>query len=450
MNAPLLGDRAMARLKRATRARDGTSLATALTQFGLAGIVAALLLALAAVAVLRRTGTDEATKDAKRVTKLVAAGIVQPQLGDGLLRHDPRAIARVDRVVRRQVLRDPVVRIKIWAPDGTVVYSDEPMLIGQRYPQHEREVQAALRGRGVDAEVSDLSAPENRFERSQKKLLEVYLPITTPSGRPLLFESYQRFSSVAASGRRTWLAFLPALVGALFVLQLVQLPLARRMANRIRAGQRDRERLLQRAVDASETERRRIAGQLHDGVVQNLAGISYSLAAASERRGGPQSGDDTLALAAAQTRESLRELRGLLVEIYPPSLHRAGLRAALDDAATALARRGVEVRIAVPPDRDLPDQTEGLLFRVAQEALRNAASHADASHVEVGVQRKGGRVTLEVSDDGRGFEDASPRAEGHFGLSLIEDLARDAGADLSVRSAPGEGTRVRLEAPVAE
>ena len=427
---------------------DGTSMAAALTQFGVAGIIAALLLALAGVAVLRNTGTDEATKDAKRVTGLVANGIVQPQVTDGLLRQDPAAIAKVDRVVRQHVLRDPVVRIKMWAPDGTIVYSDEKRLIGQHYPQHAREVTEALRSRGVDAEVSDLSAPENRFERSQKKLLEVYLPMSTPSGTPLLFESYQRFSSVAASGRRTWLAFLPALLVGLVVLELVQLPLARRMANRIRAGQRDRERLLQRAIDASETERRRIAGELHDGVVQNLAGVSYSLAAAAERNGGTN-GDDTLERAAQQTRESIRELRGLLVEIYPPSLHRAGLAAALDDVAAPLVRRGIHVTMTIPADLHLPEETEGLLFRVAQEALRNVAAHAEAWHVDVEVRKEGDRaVSLQVEDDGRGFDMTAERPEGHFGLSLMEDLARDGGAALSVRSAPGEGTSVRLETAV--
>ncbi len=437
----------MARLRRATRVGDGTSMAAALTQFGVAGIIAALLLALAGVAVLRKTGTDEATKDAKRVTNLVASGIVQPQVTDGLLRRDPAAIARVDRVVRQHVLRDPVVRIKMWAPDGTIVYSDEKRLIGQHYPQHAAEVKDALENTGVEAEVSNLSAPENRFERSQKKLLEVYLPMKTPGGKPLLFESYQRFSSVAASGRRTWMAFLPALLVGLVVLELVQLPLARRMANRIRAGQRDRERLLQRAIDASETERRRIAGELHDGVVQNLAGVSYSLAAAAERSDS-QDGDETLERAAAQTRESIRELRGLLVEIYPPSLHRAGLAAALDDVAAPLVRRGIQVSIDVPPNLAVTEETEGLLFRVAQEALRNVAAHAEAWHVEVEVRQEGDRVSLQIEDDGRGFDMAAKRPEDHFGLNLIEDLARDADADLSVTSAPGEGTRVRLDSAV--
>src|SRR3954470_6030973 len=88
--------------------RGGTSTAAALTQFAVAGVIAVALLALAGVAVLRDNGTQEAVKDAKRVTRFVAAGIVQPALTPGLLRGDPKAIARVDRVVKQRVLSDPV------------------------------------------------------------------------------------------------------------------------------------------------------------------------------------------------------------------------------------------------------------------------------------------------------------------------------------------------------
>ncbi|MEA2449383.1 MAG: two-component system, NarL family, sensor kinase, partial [Thermoleophilaceae bacterium] len=366
-------------------------------------------------------------------------------LTDGLLRGDRGAIARIDRIVRMRVLHDPVVRIKIWSPDGRVLYSDEPRLIGKRF-QVEQENADSLAGNRVQAEVSDLSRPESRYERPYKKLLEVYMPIRTPSGKALKFESYQSFSSVAASGRRTWLAFLPALIGGLLVLWLVQLPLAARLARRIRAGQREREQLLERAINASDIERRRIAGELHDGVVQSLAGVSFSLAAAAERSPGNGNGTtDTLERAAAATRESVRELRGLLVEIYPPSLHQSGLPAALDDAASPLKRRGVEVSCDIAADLALDQDTERLLFRVAQEALRNVAAHAEASHVEIRVAREGARVSLEIADDGRGFEAGGARREGHFGLRLVEDLARDAGAELAVASQPGQGTRVRIE-----
>jgi two-component system NarL family sensor kinase len=127
------------------------------------------------------------------------------------------------------------------------------------------EERAALAADKVEAEVSDLSRPEYRFERGQRELLEVYLPIRGPDGQRLRFEAYQRFSSISASGRRLWLAFAPALLGGLLLLQLANLPLARSMVRRLRDARAQRELMLRRAIDASDLERRRIAADLHDG-----------------------------------------------------------------------------------------------------------------------------------------------------------------------------------------
>src|SRR4051812_16031462 len=158
----------MAPFRRFTRAtRSGSSTAAALTQFAIAGVVAVAILALVGVAVLRSNGTKQATDDAKRVTRIVGQGIVQPELTDGLLRGDPKAIARVDHIVRSRVLKDPVVRVKIWSPEGRILYSDEKRLIGRTYPTDKEPLEPDA----VDAEVSDLSRPENRYERPYKKLL---------------------------------------------------------------------------------------------------------------------------------------------------------------------------------------------------------------------------------------------------------------------------------------
>src|SRR5262249_32213569 len=176
-------------------------------------------------------------------------------------------------------------------------------------------------------------------------------------------------------------------------------PLAFGLARRIREGQHDREQLLRRAIDASEIERRRIAQDLHDGAVQNLAGVSYTLAAAADRA--PVPGDETVRTAARATRETIRELRSLLVEIYPPDLHRVGLEGALEDLTAASRHRGIETNLDVQPELRLPPDVEALFFRVAQEALRNALAHADPLRVR--VHRDDGQAVLLVEDDGRGF-----------------------------------------------
>jgi signal transduction histidine kinase len=420
----------------------------AVGRFALTGAAALVLLAFVAVRILQHVGRSEAVRDAQVETRLAGEGVVAPALPAGLLDGGPAAIARVDRLVRGRVLRDPVVRVKIWNGRGRILYSDERRLIGATYTLGPDELRA-LRTGGVDAEVSDLAKPENRFERSYGKLLEVYLGIRGPHGSPLLYEDYLRYGSVAASANRLWSRFAPALLVSLVALELLQIPSAWSLAQRVRRGQHEREVLLRRAIDASELERRRIAGTLHDGVVQTLAGVSYSLSAASGHLGEHDARAAAMIdRAASDTRQSIRELRSLLVDIYPPALQQAGLKAALSDLLAPLEARDVSTRLDVPSRLELSTDAESVLYRVAQEALRNVAKHARARHVTVRAAREDGHALLSVEDDGLGFAStAADGPPGHFGLRIMRDLARDAGGRLTVDTAPDAGTRIRLEVP---
>lgn len=438
--------------RRGDGGRAPTSVSGAVTRFALVSVVAILLLGAVGVTIMRRTGTSEAIREAKQVTSLVGRGTVEPRVTGAVVSGDPRAVRSLDRLIRRRVLRDPIVRVKIWTPEGRIVYSDEPRLIGASYPLGASQ-RNALRTNDLDADVSDLHESENRFERSHGKLLEVYMPIHASDGRPLLFEAYQRFSSISDSGRHLWLSFMPALIGALLVLGLLQLPLAWSMARRLRAGQQERETLLRKTLESSDSERRRIARVLHDGVVQELAGVSYSLSAAAERAAsnGDRSVEEALRNAATHTRDSMRELRSLLVEIYPASLHQAGLEAALRDVLAPLERQGLQTSLAVDRNLDLSETAEAQVFRGAREALRNVLVHAGARRVDVQVTRAGALAKLVVADDGRGFSSESlsrRREEGHLGLTLLADLAAEAGGRLDLDSAPGRGTRVEMEVPL--
>jgi signal transduction histidine kinase len=237
------------------------------------------------------------------------------------------------------------------------------------------------------------------------------------------------------------------MLGSLLALELLQIPLAWSLARRIRSGQRRQAQLLHKAIEASDTERRRIASDLHDGVVQDLAGVSFALASVHDP---DPATADVLAEAATATRRSIRSLRSLLVEIYPPSLREAGLRAALSDLTAPLAARGVETAIDLPDDIAFPADVEALLFRVTQEALRNVDAHAGASHVDICLSRPNHRAVLDVRDDGSGFDPAAVAdrpGQGHVGLRVLADLAQDAGGDLEIRSEPGAGTLVHLDVP---
>jgi two-component system, NarL family, sensor kinase len=419
-------------------------------KFVAASVFASVVFVAAGLLLLRHLGHTEAIRNARETARLAAAGIAEPNLEDGLLRGEPKALGRLDRVVQERLLSPDIVRVKIWSRDGRILYSDEPRLIGARYPLGAEE-QDVLESGAVDAALSDLSRPENRFERAEGELLEVYSRVRTPDGTPLLFEVYEQYDSVVASGRRIWLSFLPALLAALVLLWIVQVPLAYRLARRVREGDEEREILLRRALDASNDERRRIAIDLHDDVVQDLAGVSYSLAAAVESA--PAARADpalraTLEEGAATTRGTMQRLRALLLAIHPPNVRKSGLEPALADVIAPLERRGIQAQLEVDQPLSLTPETESMIFRAAREAVRNVLEHAEATRVAVRVESSNGSTRLTVEDDGAGFDDEvreRRREEGHIGLALLEELAAHQNARVDIRSEPGRGTSFVLE-----
>ena len=428
------------------------------TGAAVARFVVGSLLAVAVVAVggyfaLRSITTEEAEKNTRERVQLEGALVEAAGLSDGVLSGQPAALARLEALVLGQVLDSSLMRVKIWSRDGRILYSDQPALIGERYRLGADE-QSLFREGGADAELSDLSEPENRFERAEGELLEAYTTIRTPNGTPVLFEIYQRVDSIEASGERLLKALAPPLLAGLAVLLLFQVPLAWSMARRLQRGHGDRERLLESAVDASAQERQRIAADLHDGVVQDLVGVAFGMAPLADEadRRGATAEASSLRSAIARLRQGIRALRTLLVEIHPPNLDSTGLEAALTDLLSPLEGEGVEVELKVEDATSSGAGSDALVYRVASEAIRNVRAHADASRVRVLVSRREDEtVRLIVEDDGSGFgpEVRDQRAAaGHLGLSLLEGLAQQSGGNLEIESSPGEGTRVELEAPI--
>lgn len=416
-------------------------------QFAVTGLLAVVVLGALGVALLQRQANTEAIRDARALTGVLAVSVVEPALSTGVLDGDPVALRRFDRVVRERILVAPVLRVKLWTPGGRIVYSDARGLIGKHFALGDEE-RGAVAGTAVAADVSDLTKPENRYERGHGRVLEVYRGVQAKDGRRLLFETYEANASVAARAGGVWRAFVPGLLGVLILLWLVQLPLAASLARRLRRGQRQREALLREAVAAQEHERRRIAADLHDGPVQELAGVSFALSAAREHlaAGRTHDTDAVLAEAGEQVRGGIRRLRALFVDLYPPALRDEGLPAALADLLAPLQAADVQTTLSTEAGLHLPRDTELILYRGAQEALRNALRHAEPSRVRVEVLARDGHAVLEVADDGHGFVPTTSPT-GHLGLRLLDDLARDNGGTLEIDSAPGRGTHIRLEVP---
>ena len=224
------------------------------------------------------------------------------------------------------------------------------------------------------------------------------------------------------------------------------------------AHQKEREELLRKEAEASERERTKIAGDLHDGVVQNLAGLAFALSAeASQLKSQPGMLDgrdqvvELLETSAMETRGAMKDLRTLIIDLAPPTLRREGLEAALLEVLREIKRKGTNTKLDLPPNLRLRKDRAALIFRVAQEVLRNVAAHAQAKNVSVELTTEDSSAILCIQDDGKGFSEADiarRRAEGHLGTSAIVDLAEEAGGTLTIDSEPGRGTLVVLTMPI--
>jgi two-component system, NarL family, sensor kinase len=427
--------------------RRADSLVRPLAIFALLALVALAIVGITGVVVIREIATDQALAEARQLTE-VSARLVEDRLDDGLLTGDAIATGAVDRIVHDAVLVEPVVRVKLWTRKGGIVYSDELRLIDSAYELDEDDLEVLDDG-GVVSEVSDLSGPENRFERSFGELLEVYTRVETPDGTPLLFETYQRASSIAERRRELTATFVPVLVATLVALALLMVPIAWILASRVRASQREREALMQRAIESSDRERRRIAADLHDGPVQEMAGLSMRLSAAAGHTTDEGSAG-VLRESATAVRGSVRTLRSAVVGVYPPNLQQVGLAASLSDLVARLTAQGIDATVEVDPAATFGPEADAVLYRVAQEAVRNAEEHAAARTVRIVVGSSATGAVLEVIDDGRGIDPARverARGEGHVGLSILEDLVADGGGTLTVRPGEPGGTVVRVEVP---
>jgi two-component system, NarL family, sensor kinase len=431
---------------------DGSGSATKLLmRFTGAGIVVMVLLAIGIAVVARREAVQKAVDEARN-TAWVVAYAIKPSLVPGIASGDVLAVAALDNAVHRFILGKSLVRVKIWDQDGKILYSDAAVLIGKRFDLGANQRRALEEGTDV-ARVSELNDPDNALEAHFGELLEVNVGTQTTTGQPVLFEAYYRYDDVVSSGWDIWRRFAPLAVAALLVLELVQVPLAVALARQLQTGEQRRRGLLDLAVRASDAERRRIAADLHDGVVQDITGVTYQLDAARlacSRSGSPDQREAILAEAARRLRGCIRSLRTLLLDIYPPNLAADGLGPALVDLASSASTDRPTVAVHLEDFMEPPPQVAALLYRAAQETVRNAARHSGARRVDLSVSRQEKLWELVVEDDGQGIAAGRIEArheEGHLGLHALGELLVDAGGSLALHSAPDGGTRVEIKVP---
>jgi signal transduction histidine kinase len=222
-----------------------------------------------------------------------------------------------------------------------------------------------------------------------------------------------------------------------------------RLYQEIEERERAEEELAQqRAETAVAEERNRLARDLHDSVTQSI----YSLTLLSEAGKRMAEARDLEQLTMNQSRigdisqQALQEMRLLVYELRPLELETEGLVGALGHRLEVVEKRaGIDARLIVEDEPELPAELEEELYRIAQEALNNALKHAQASTIIVVFRVDAETVSLQVQDDGRGFEPETVQASGGLGLTTMAERAEMINGRLTIRSSPNEGTIVRIE-----
>jgi signal transduction histidine kinase len=420
-----------------------------LLRFAAAAAVAFLVVGLATVFVAYQISRDVALRHAEARGASFARVVAAPLVDDRLRKGDRHALRDFSRVMDNRLAEKTIVHIKVWDQRGRVLWSDTPGQRGQVYPLEPAVARVARTG-GAIASMSELDRPENAGDTATSPLLKVYVGTRDKQDEPVLVETYWASSQIDTDVRAVMLRLAPLPLIALLLFAASLLPLARSLARRVDAAQADSQKHLQHALSASDLERRRVARDLHDGVMQDVSAAGYALSAVSTAL--PAEAETSRRLVGEVStllRQVGESLRSLVADIYPPNLARDGLSIAVEDLADRAADQGVTVQVDIPVEasRDLPLPVAQLCYRVIREALRNVVRHAQATTAEVRAVIGEGEVWISVADDGRGLPEPRKDASGSsFGLRLLEDTLVDLGGELALE--PGARGGAVLSATV--
>ena len=429
--------------------RQKSAVRQAVVRFAASSVVLFLALVAVSLVLASHIARQEALRDARvkgsAIGNLVAAPLVNAQVRA----HLPGATSELTTVLRNRMSDGSVTHVRLWSQDGEVLWSDQKSLVGRRFILT-REVSSLFGTRDVTAAVTTLRGAGNPGEQVSAGLLDVYAGTQDAGHLPMVFEAYFSGDSMRADERAIFTGYLPIVIAALLLFQVSVLPLALSLARRVERGQAERSSWMRHALLASDLERRRIAQDLHDGVIQDLAGLSYALPVLQAEL----SGDSATPAARAMSQQfshilarDVAALRLLITDIYPPNLEGQGLATAIQDLARSAGKRGLEVRVGMAPDLAVPVETARLAYRVVREGLRNIAKHAQATIAMVEIGQVSEDIVVSVSDNGSGVLDReTPR--GHLGLRLLEDAVGDLGGQISLRSLPSGGAELRASFPV--
>lgn len=412
------------------------------------GLLVMLVILLGAVVVIRQVAQRQALTEGEVMTSRLATYVIAPVIAD-VLDDDTEKRRELDRLLDLRIQDGTMTEVNVWSIDGQILYSDDLASIGRRFPAPDEVVAAITGGRTS----STIEAEPESGRGGEGNVVEVYTPLDLPD-RVLAFEVYYSYRSVEDQAEKLTAQIVPLAIGPLLLLQLVQVPIAVSLARRVRRYEAERARLLAQALSASDRERAQIAADLHDGVVQDLAGVGYAVGALS--RSVPAEHREIADKVGVTVRGAVDTLRRLMVDIYPPDLSGSGLATAITGLTDSARRAGLDVDLAIEPLPAMDQEVAAALYRTAREALLNVLKHAHASRAQVRLGPDSdpgwpgrGAVRLQIADDGIGLpaDWGNRRSEGHLGLQILVDRIAHVGGELVLAPGPTGGTVVDARVP---
>lgn len=425
------------------RPPESTEVRRAVVRHLLYGAIALVVVSVPTYFAMERIAEQHALDTAALDGSSIARRLLAPAVTDELIAGRPEAIATMDRRLVPRMSDGSLERVKIWTPDGTVIYSDVHELIGRSFPSGKDLAQLRPGGPPISA-ISDLDDAENVFEKDPKGLVEVYAMETSRAGTDVVYEVYFPLNRVERERNQLVAQLVPVGILALGALALSQLPLAVGLAKRVSSIKSSRTRLLAQTVKAVEHERKRLAQDLHDDVIQDLSGVAVTLEAMSASGEGHPATEHLSQL----LRRDIRLLREIVSNLFPHTPHDGDLDAAIGELAEGLRQRGITVETRLDRAVGIDPVTAGLIYRVAREALVNVQKHAAATAVEVDLIITVTSVRLRVADNGRGTDGAlGTHAPGHVGLDIVSETIAEAGGAVLITPQHPHGTVVQARLP---
>lgn len=385
----------------------------------------------------------------------------------------------LDRLFNATPLGDKIVSLKIWRRDGRVLYSNTKALIGRTYPIDEG-LKVALSG-DVHSEMSDLSGVENEFEKGKwSRLIETYVPLHADGVGNVIAaaEFYHTTDQLTRESRAAQLQSWLLLVATVATMYLLLFALVRRGSITIDAQQGELNdkvtqltalvaqneqlhdkvrRAAGRTAALNEVFLRRISADLHDGPAQDMGlalmqfeSISDTCKVCPKGRHGQFSTSEEFQAVRTSLQSALTDLRAISAGLQLPEIDKLSLSEIAERAIRDYERKtGATVALHATSGRVAMSLSVKItLYRLLQESLSNGFRHASGVGQQVEVKAAAGRLTVEVSDRGEGFNSGVIVPDGHMGLAGMRERVEILGGSFDLQSTVGQGTTVRVILPL--